>query len=144
MTDEPAKSLEQVVREDGRYPLEAFAFLHDGLARGVLQVYGDQEPDEPPPVEGEPPAPRTKHVTGQQLCDGLRAEAIERWGLMARTVLGRWNVHATIDFGNMVYLLIENQLMQKTDSDSIEDFRDVYDFHSAFGGEGVFEVDAPS
>ena len=143
MTDEPAKSLADVVREDGRYPLEAFAFLYDGLARAVREVYGAAEAEEPPP-EGEPPEPPTKHVTGQQLCDGLRAEAIDRWGLMARTVLGRWNVRATIDFGHMVYLLIENQLMQKTDSDSIEDFRDVYDFGSAFGAEGVFEGDGPS
>ena len=143
MTDEPAKSLEQVVREDGRYPLEAFAFLYDGLTRAVREVYGDQA-DELPPAEGEPQEPPTKHVSGQQLCDGLRAEAIERWGLMAQTVLGRWNVHATIDFGHMVYLLIESELMKKTDSDSIEDFRDVYDFGSAFGAEGVFEADAPS
>jgi len=138
MTDQPAKSLEDVVREDGRFPLEAFGFLHDGLARAVREVYGDPAEDEPP-AEGEPPP---KHVTGRQLCEGLRAEAIERWGLMARTVLHRWNVRATIDFGHMVYLLIENKLMQKTDSDSIEDFRDAYDFGSAFGSERIFEADA--
>jgi len=141
MTDEPTQSLEDVVREDGRYPLEAFGFLHDGLARAVQEIYGEGD-DEPPPAEDEPPP--TKHVTGQQLCDGLRVEAIERWGLMARTVLERWNVRATIDFGSMVYLLIENDLMQKTDADSIEDFRDVYDFGSAFGAEGIFEADASS
>ena len=33
MTDKPENSLDEVVRADGRYPLDAFAFLHDGLAR---------------------------------------------------------------------------------------------------------------
>jgi uncharacterized repeat protein (TIGR04138 family) len=142
MTDEPTRSLEEVVREDGRYPLEAFGFLHDGLARAVRGVYGEAEPDPPPPADGDPPPRQPRHVTGQQLSEGLRDEAIERWGLLARTVLERWNVRATIDFGNMVYLLIENDLMQKTESDSIEDFRDVYDFAAAFGPEGVFEADS--
>ena len=33
----------------------------------------------------------------------------------------------------MVYLLVENELMGKTEDDSLEDFRDVYDFDEAFG-----------
>ncbi len=142
MTDEPTRSLEEVVREDGRYPLEAFGFLHDGLARAVRGVYSDVEEEPPAPDEGDPPPRPPRHVTGQQLSEGLRDEAVDRWGLLARTVLGRWNVRATIDFGSMVYLLIENDLMQKTESDSIEDFRDVFDFATAFGSDAVFEADS--
>jgi len=116
MSESPEKRLEEVVQEDGRYPLEAFGFLHDGLGRAVSKVHGDEtEPDKP------------HHVTGEQLCGALREEA-----------LARWNVHSTIDFGNMVYLLVENGLMHKTDEDSVEDFRDIYDFQEAFGPGAVF------
>jgi uncharacterized repeat protein (TIGR04138 family) len=136
MSDEPEKNLEEVVRADGRYPLEAFAFLHDGLARAVRQVYGEGA-DEP---DAEQPGPQpTHHVSGQQLCQALRDEAVERWGLLARTVLARWNIHASIDFGHMVYLLVDSGHMRKTESDTIEDFRDVYDFDAVFGPESVFE-----
>ncbi|MDY7011088.1 MAG: Minf_1886 family protein [Planctomycetota bacterium] len=127
MSDNPEKKLEEVIRRDGRYPREAFAFLHDALARAVKEVYGDQAGDE-----------GSRHVTGGQLCEALRDEALERWGLLAPTVLGRWNIRETMDFGNMVYLLTDHGLMKKKDTDSIDDFRNVYDFAVAFGPDKVF------
>ncbi len=128
MSDEPKKSLAEVVAEDGRYPLDAFAFLHEGLARAVRQIYGEEA--------GEP---GQQHVTGPQLCLALREEALERWGMLARAVLDRWNVHATSDFGNMVYLLVNNGLMHKTEQDSLEDFDGVFDFAEAFAPGEILE-----
>ncbi len=119
----PERSMEEVIRSDGRYPPEAFAFLHDGLSHAVKDIHGQ---------EGAPVEDAQRHVSGRQLCLALKDLAIERWGLLAKTVLGKWNIHASIDFGNMVYLLIENNFMRKTDDDSIEDFRDVFDFDEAF------------
>lgn len=124
MAAQDQKSMEDVIRDDGRYPLEAFAFLHDGLTRAANEIHGNTESQEE--VE------EGRHVTGQQLSLALRDLAVERYGLLARTVLGKWNIHATIDFGNMVYLLVDNGLMRKTEEDSIEDFRDIYSFDTAF------------
>jgi len=59
---------------------------------------------------------------------------------LALTVLRRWRIGSTIDFGHMVYLLVNNDFMQKTDEDSLEDFRDVYDFGAAFPTRGDFEL----
>ena len=123
MTDQPQQSMEDVIRADGRYPMEAYAFLHEGLTKAVKEAHG-----------GEPAPGVRRHVTGRQICDAMRGLAVERWGLLAPPVLGRWNIRGTMDFGNMVYLLIDHGFMQKTDEDSIEDFRDVYDFAQAFGG----------
>lgn len=123
----PEQQLTEIVRLDGRYPLEAFAFLHEGLARAVKHIHGDG---------GEA---RPRHVTGKQLCYSLRDEAVERWGALAGTVLARWHVNSTLDFGNMVYLLVNNGLMQKTDEDSLEDFRDVFDFRHAFNPARIIE-----
>ena len=122
------RSMEDVIRADGRYPLEAYAFLQEGLARAVREAYGEE------------PSEAQRHVTGRQLCLGLRDVARERWGMLARSVLAKWNIRATIDFGHMVYLLIEHQLMRKTDEDSLEDFRDVYDFDEAFRPQDEFEL----
>ena len=131
MSDQPEKPMEDVIREDGRYPVEAFAFLHDGLRNAVREAHGDQ-------AEGAEPGQR--HVTGSQLCLALRDLALQRWGLLARPVLARWGVGATIDFGNMVYLLIEHKYMKRTEDDSVEDFRDVYTFEEAFDVAYEFEV----
>ena len=124
------ESMEKLIRQDGRYPLGAFAFLNEGLSRAVQGVYGDKEP----------PEPGQRHVTGEQLCLALRDLAIENWGPLARTVLRSWRIYATVDFGHMVYLLVNNGFMQKTESDSLEDFRDVYSFDDAFGRPGTFEL----
>jgi len=121
--------MQQVIAEDGRYPPEAFAFLHDGLNRAVQEVYREQSGG-----EGQ------HHVSGQQLCCSLRDLAVERWGMLAKAVLNKWNIRETVDFGNMVYLMIENNYMRKTDEDRLDDFRDVYDFDKAFGGYEAFEL----
>ncbi|QDV92200.1 hypothetical protein RAS2_33140 [Phycisphaerae bacterium RAS2] len=72
------------------------------------------------------------HVSGADLCRGLRDLAIERWGMMAGTVLRHWGIRSTRDFGEMVFALVENGLLQKQPDDVIEDFDNVYDFRTAF------------
>jgi len=120
--------LEAIIRKDGRYPVEAFKFLHDGLDRAVRRRHGRAGPG------------RSHHVTGEEICLALRDLAIKRWGLLASTVLAKWHIQATIDFGEMVYLMIDRGVWNRTDDDSVEDFRDVYDFAAAFGGPGDFEL----
>ena len=129
MVQEPPSPIEEVIRADGRYPPEAYAFLHDALAHAVANVYGDKQA-----------APGQSHVTGRQFCEAIREFAIDKWGMLAMTVLARWKITETIDFGNMVYLLIEHDFMKKTNEDSLEDFRDVYNFDEAFGGAQEFDL----
>ena len=73
-----------------------------------------------------------RHISGQQLCLGLRDHAIERYGLMAPVVLEHWNVRRTEDFGRIVFAMIEGGLMSRTDEDTMEDFRSVFHFDEAF------------
>jgi len=122
MSDKPPKSIEQVAAEVGRYPVEAYYFIHEALAHTVQRVHGD--PSKLPVGK--------RHVTGQQLCAGLRDVAIGKWGMLAGTVLRRWNITSTLDFGRIVFALVDNQLMQKQPTDRLEDFADVFDFNEAF------------
>jgi len=116
------KTLEQVVDEYGRYPLEAFEFVRHGLSHTVEQIYGQAKAN----------SDAACHVSGQQLCKGLRDFAIQRYGVMARTVLGHWGVHRTIDFGRIVFAMIDSKLMHKNEGDDIRDFEAVFDFETAF------------
>jgi uncharacterized repeat protein (TIGR04138 family) len=121
------KSLQDVVDDLGLYPVEAFIFVQQGLTFAADRVHGELPRDAEPKDYGE-----CRHISGQQLCDGLREYALSRWGLMARAVLARWSITATYDFGRIVFALIESGFMQKTDEDTIEDFRNVFDFRTAF------------
>jgi len=112
----------QMVASAGPYPVEAFIFVREGLNYATQQVYGD--PDAMPEFD--------RHVSGQQLCLGLRDYAINRYGLLAPVVLEHWKIRRTDDFGRIVFSMIEAGLMTQTSDDRLEDFRAVYDFDEAF------------
>ncbi len=73
-----------------------------------------------------------RHISGRELCWGLRDYAQRRWGLLASTVLDSWNIRKTEDFGRIVFGFIAADLMQKQPDDSLDDFRDVFSFAEAF------------
>jgi uncharacterized repeat protein (TIGR04138 family) len=117
----PAPTLQEVVDSVGVYPADAYIFVQQGLSYTVEKIHG------------EVPEPNASHhISGRDLCLGLREVALDRWGYLARTVLQRWNITSTLDFGRIVFAMVEHQLMQKTEQDQLNDFRQVYDFHTAF------------
>lgn len=106
--------IEKITGKDPRYNAEAYLFLMKGLNFTVSRLE------------------KHRHVSGQELSEGLKLYAIEQFGPMARTVLERWGVSSTEDFGNMVFNMIDAKLLSKTEADSIDDFKGVYDFKEAF------------
>jgi uncharacterized repeat protein (TIGR04138 family) len=76
---------------------------------------------------GEP-----RHISGEELAEGCRDLALERWGLMARTVLEYWGITSTRDLGEIVFALVDLGVLVKQDGDSIESFERVYDFQETF------------
>jgi uncharacterized repeat protein (TIGR04138 family) len=161
------RTIEDIARELGRYPVEAFEFLRLGLdytverthgdtASGIRKIMGwleknDASMEDLPQLAGKGKAPiwllemleklggvdsaRERvnlHVGGTDLCEGLRDLAIRQWGLMAPAVLAHWGIHSTLDFGKMVFALVDNGFLQKQPQDSLDDFKNVYDFESAF------------
>ena len=85
-----------------------------------------------------------RHVTGQELLEGIRLYALSQFGLLSRIVFENWGVHCTEDFGNIVFCLIAEQRMSRTESDSIIDFRNVYDFHDAFDNTDDLQYAVPT
>jgi len=108
------KVVEEIVANDPRYKGEAYDFV-----AGALDY-----------TQGKLDKPR--HVSGQELLEGIREYGLERFGLMARTVFENWGVKTTVDFGNIVFNMVNAGLLAKTEKDSIEDFKDGYDFKEAF------------
>ncbi|MFI4898048.1 MAG: Minf_1886 family protein [Phycisphaerales bacterium JB059] len=121
--------LKQIMQDAGGYSPESYRFIRDGLAHTVRIVHGDAALNAPPTSDDEEDS---RHVSGEQLCDGLRDFGIKQYGLLARTVLSRWGIRSTEDFGKIIFAMVDAGLMRTTEDDRLEDFIDVYDFEDAF------------
>ena len=111
-----------------QYAPAAYSFVQDGL-RYTTDLFSAREFDRFDQFELDE---LEQHVTGQQLCMGLRDFAIERFGLLAPVVLRYWGVSRTEDFGNIVFHLVDHELLRISSQDSEDDFRAVFNFEEAF------------
>lgn len=117
------KEIEEIVKKDQRYKADAYEFVMHGL-------WFTQKKLE-----------RKDHVRGKELLEGIRELGLELYGPMTRTVFAHWGVEKTGDFGEIVFNMIENGLMSKTDKDSRDDFKDVYGFKETFDVKEQFRLD---
>ncbi len=111
--------LNRILAKDSRYHREAYRFLREaldhtrsGLAKGRRT--------------------RIRHVSGQELLEGIREFALAQFGPMTPAVFAEWGVHHCRDFGEIVFNMIEVGLLEKTEQDSRADFEGGYDFDEAF------------
>lgn len=129
----------RILTRAAQLPEEAFEFVREGMKHTLQQrcrLDGSETGAAVEPAAGR--RGRTEQqITGRELCKGLRDLATQRWGVLAPTVLRRWGIEGTEDFGTIVYALIDRGELRAGPDDSIEDFKGVYDFAEAFAS-GVF------
>lgn len=106
--------LDELQERNPRFHAKAYFFVLAAL-HSVLQSL-----DEP------------RHISGHELAEGVRTLALDRFGPMARIVLGHWGIHATEDVGAVVFALVDQGILIRRDEDSLDDFAGVYDFEEAF------------
>jgi uncharacterized repeat protein (TIGR04138 family) len=107
------------VGSDPRYQRDGYIFLRDAL---------DFTTKQHKKVKGV----SVRHVSGPELLDGVRQYALKEFGPMVMTVFDSWGIRSSEDIGHMVFNLIGAGVFGKTEQDSIEDFKNVYDFEEAF------------
>lgn len=73
-----------------------------------------------------------RHIGGRELAASCRDLALDRYGLLARHVLEHWGIRSTADIGDIVFTLVDLNLLISQPSDSREDFIGVYDFDETF------------
>ncbi len=112
-------ALESILKKDDRYSAHAYVFIRKGLDYTVAKY--------------KKKAPRGKqHVRGEELLKGLRLFSLEQFGPMSKTVLNQWGVYTTRDVGEIVFNLVHEGVLGKTDEDSMADFDESYSFDEAF------------
>ena len=114
-----AEALDSIVASDQRYERDAYVFLRDALDFATKQ-------------QKKTKGATVRHVSGPELLEGVRNYALKEFGPMVTTVFGHWGIKSTEDVGHMVFNLIAAGIFGKTEQDSIEDFKNVYDFEETF------------
>ncbi len=123
MSPEIALVWDHIAERTTRFPPSAYVFVQEGLRHTVQDLLEDEDSGL---------TPENRHISGAQLCLGLRDYALRQYGHLAKTVLESHGIRRTQDFGKIVFTLVEVGLMRKTDDDSLEDFEGVFDFDEAF------------
>ena len=67
-----------------------------------------------------------RHVAASELLIGFRDLAIQEFGPMASTMMTEWGIKSCSDIGAMVFQLIEEGVFGKQDSDTLEDFSEIF------------------
>lgn len=115
------QGLLEVARRDPRFAYEAYEFLFEALGHTQRML------DRVPPENIDEASKGDYHVGGRELIDGFLDLAKNRFGRLARIVLHLWGIDATADIGELVFNLIEAELLSKTESDCKTDFHEVCD-----------------
>src|SRR5437763_7474250 len=114
-----AEALDSIVASDRRYQRDAYVFLRDARDYTTKQ-------------QKKTKGASVRHVAGPELLEGVRQYALKEFGPMVVTVLSYWGIRSCEDVGHMVFNLIGAGIFGKTEEDSIDDFKNVFDFQEAF------------
>ena len=119
--EEVLEKIQKLIDQNPQYKFEAYSFILAALHFMMSSL------------------PQPRHITGQEFCEGIRRYAVDQFGPLARTVLEYWGIKETLDFGKLVFALVDIGLMKKTEEDSLADFKDAYDFKMAFDNKLIFD-----
>lgn len=111
--------LNQIVSRDPRYRPEAYQFVREALDATQRAI-------------GKANKGKARHVTGQELLAGIRAYALSQYGPMTLTLFHEWGLGRCEDFGEIVFNLVEQKVLSRTETDSRADFEGGFDFEEAF------------
>lgn len=106
-------AIQSIVLKDKRYDIGAYYFLKDALDFTVKKASDENNGEH-------------RHVSARELAEGFRSYALDEFGPMASTMMEEWRVTETLDIGNMVFLLIEEGVFGKQDSDTLEEFTKIF------------------
>lgn len=104
--------LSAIARKHGRFPVEAYAFVGEGLRHAAKRL------------GREDASGAGRHLTAKELVEGVLDLAASQFGMLARLVLRSWNLRRSEDIGAVTFHLIECGIFGKQPSDRLEDFED--------------------
>jgi uncharacterized repeat protein (TIGR04138 family) len=111
------EAIEKAAEARGRFSPEAYVFTYEALGYTL----------ERRAKEG-----RRGHVTGRELLDGILAFGRRSFGYLGKAVFESWGLKTSSDFGDVVFDLVDAEVLAKQDSDEKSDFDGGFEFAEAF------------
>lgn len=106
-------AVQAICSRDQRYDVGAYFFLKEALDFTVRRAMESNEGEH-------------RHVAASELLIGFRDLAIQEFGPMASTMMLEWGIKSCSDIGIMVFQLIDEGVFGKQDSDTQEDFAELF------------------
>ncbi len=122
MEPKALQEIENLAERDGRYKSDAYLFVYDALGYTVRKLGKNNDTL----------SEEKRHISGRDLLFGISEYSADQFGPLTRSVFAHWGIEQTHDFGEIVFNLVDANLLRKTAEDRIEDFVDVYDFAEEF------------
>ena len=109
MDENFTKCVEGILEKDPRYTAEAYTFVSEAVTFTADKLgKGSNGP--------------SRHVTGEELVQGVCDRALQEFGFLAADVLEYWGVLSGPDVGCIVYNLIDGGMLSASSEDSQSDF----------------------
>lgn len=127
------EAVDEIRSHDGRYRREAYGFVMASLGVTVQALPLDRRRD-----------PATRHLSGQELLQGVIQLARREFGRFAPVVFREWGIASGEDVGRIVFLLVESRQLSARQEDSVDDFRRGGDLFAALTANLDFGPALPS
>lgn len=109
MDENFARCVENILEKDTRYAREAYTFVSEAVTFTADKL-------------GKSVNGSSRHVTGEELVQGVCDRALQEFGFLAADVLEYWGVTSGPDVGWIVYNLIDCGMLSASEEDQQSDF----------------------
>ncbi|HWB58700.1 MAG TPA: Minf_1886 family protein [Chthoniobacteraceae bacterium] len=129
-----SEAVANIMARDTRYESEAYTFVRDALDFTIkLRKKGGREEERQAMGRDLSETVRqNSNVNGPELLAGVRQYALKEFGPMVMTVFSYWGIQRCEDVGAIVFNLIDEGIFGKSEHDTIDDFKNGFNFHEAF------------
>jgi uncharacterized repeat protein (TIGR04138 family) len=112
------QAVQEARQKDRRYAEDAYYFINQGVLFSAELMT-------------RPEFGHKRHLSGPELCNGIRDFALSEFGPMAFPVLSRWGVRTTLDIGHVIFNLIDAKVLIASAEDRLGDFDEVFDLRES-------------
>ncbi len=106
-------AVDTIIEKGSPFDVGAYFFLKEALDFTVKRAMDNSDGDH-------------RHVAASELLEGFRDLALQEFGPMASTMLSEWHISNCSDIGTMVFQLIQEGVFGKQDSDTQDDFVELF------------------
>ena len=112
--DQIKEVVREIIQKDRRYAEDSYYFINEAV-HFASEYFS------------KPEFGQDRHLSGGELSEAIKEFTLSEFGSMSWAVLKNWGVYSTLDFGHIVFNLIDAEVLHASPSDRLADFDEVFD-----------------